>query len=66
MIIIMNEKTSLEKMIETKDIAEAFGVARQTIHVWLKSTDFPRPSKIGHKNFWKKSEIEAYIESTRK
>jgi predicted DNA-binding transcriptional regulator AlpA len=62
----MSEHKTLEKMVEAKDIAESFGVARQTIHVWLKNTDFPRPSKIGHKNFWRLSEINAYFEQKRK
>jgi predicted DNA-binding transcriptional regulator AlpA len=63
---IEEKESALEKMVEAKDVAKAFGVARQTIHVWLKTTDFPRPSKIGHKNFWKKSDIEEYIEKNRK
>lgn len=61
-----DKKNELEKMVEARDIAKAFGVARQTIHVWLKTTDFPRPFKIGHKNFWNLSEIEAYKERKRK
>ena len=55
-----------EEMVETKDIVKLFGVTRRTIFEWLKNTDFPRPSKIGHKNFWRKSEIEEYIEKNKK
>lgn len=55
-----------DKMVEMKDIVEFFGVARRTIYEWIKHANFPKPAKIGHKNFWKKSEIEAFIESKRK
>ena len=58
--------SEIERMLEIKDLIKIFNVSRVTIHVWLKNTDFPRPSKIGHKNYWKKSDIENYIESTRK
>ena len=61
-----DKKDGLEKMVDAKGLAKAFDVARQTIHVWLKTTDFPKPFKIGHKNFWNISEIEAYKESKRK
>jgi len=55
-----------EEMVEMKDVVKLFGVSRRTIYKWIENTNFPRPSKIGHKNFWKKSEIEAYIELARK
>jgi predicted DNA-binding transcriptional regulator AlpA len=56
----------MERMLEIKDLMRIFNVSRVTIHVWIKNTNFPQPFKIGHKNFWKKSEIEEYIESKRK
>jgi predicted DNA-binding transcriptional regulator AlpA len=62
----MEKKEKLESMLDAKDIADAFGVARQTIHVWMKSTDFPKPSKIGHKNYWRKSTIDDYIDKKKR
>jgi predicted DNA-binding transcriptional regulator AlpA len=57
----------LEEMLSMKDLVKAFGVTRQAIHRWIKERpNFPRPSKIVGKLLWKKSEIDAYIESTRK
>jgi predicted DNA-binding transcriptional regulator AlpA len=57
---------SLDKMLQMKDLMEVFGVSRATIYEWVKKEGFPKSYKIGGKNFWKRSEIEAYLESTRK
>jgi predicted DNA-binding transcriptional regulator AlpA len=56
----------IEEMISMNDITELFGVTRQSVHRWIKHPDFPKPFKIVGKLLWKRSEIEAYIESTRK
>jgi predicted DNA-binding transcriptional regulator AlpA len=56
----------LGEMLSMKDIMGLFGVTRQAVHRWIKRPDFPKPSKIVGKLLWKKSEIEAYIESTKK
>ena len=53
-------------MLQMEELIKTFKVARTTIYEWMKKDNFPKPCKIGHKNFWKKSEIEAYLESTRK
>lgn len=56
----------LDEMLQMEDLIKTFKVARTTIYEWMKNEKFPKPCKIGHKNFWKRSEIESYIESTRK
>ena len=56
----------LDDMLSMKDIMQLFGVTRQAIHRWIKLPDFPKPSKIVGKLLWKRSDIEAYIESQRK
>ena len=56
----------LEEMLQMEDLMKSFKVARTTIYEWMRKEDFPKPCKIGHKNFWKRSDIEEYIESQRK
>jgi predicted DNA-binding transcriptional regulator AlpA len=56
----------LEEMLSSKDIQKSLGVTRECLQRWIKNTDFPKPYKVVGKNLWKKSEIEAYIDSTRK
>ena len=53
--------------LNMKELTEYLKVDRATINRWVKSnSNFPKPSKAGRKNLWKRSEIEAYLESTRK
>ena len=55
----------LEAMIQMNELLKLFKVSRGTVYEWMRG-DFPKPIKIGHKNFWKRSEIEEYIERTKK
>ncbi len=57
----------IENTLEMDDIVKYLKVDRLTITRWVKTkSDFPRPFKIGRKNLWKKSEIDAYLETKRK
>ena len=55
-----------EEVVYIADIIAKFRVSRKTIYNWI-ATDltFPKPYKIGLKLLWKKSDIEAYIESKK-
>jgi predicted DNA-binding transcriptional regulator AlpA len=55
-----------EDVVYISDITSKFRVSRKTIYNWI-ATDltFPKPYKIGLKLLWKKSDIEAYIESKK-
>ena len=55
----------LEAMIQMNELLQLFKVSRGTIYEWIRG-DFPKPIKIGHKNFWKRSEIEDYIAKQKK
>jgi predicted DNA-binding transcriptional regulator AlpA len=56
-----------EENFDMKDLAKFIKVNRCTINRWKKNNpDFPRPFRVGRKLLWKKSEIEEYMESTRK
>jgi excisionase family DNA binding protein len=56
-----------EAFLTTEEIMKLFRICRDTVQDWIKNkADFPSPIKIGRRNLWKRSEIEAYIESTRK
>jgi predicted DNA-binding transcriptional regulator AlpA len=55
-----------EDLIRMKDLIKFFEVTRRTINLWMKDPRFPRPFRIGRENFWKRSEIEEYIEKCRK
>jgi predicted DNA-binding transcriptional regulator AlpA len=56
-----------EETVDVKDLMRFSKVTRRTVYKWIEEEpNFPRPFKIGLKLFWKRSEIESYIESTRK
>lgn len=53
--------------LNMKEMTKFLKVDRRTITRWIKDNPgFPKPMKIGRKLLWKRSEIEEYIESTRK
>lgn len=55
-----------ETMVDMKSILELFdGISRKTVYDWMAKNGFPSPFKIGGKNYWKKSEVEAYIQAQR-
>ena len=56
-----------EETVTVKDLMKLSNVTRRTIYKWIEEEpNFPKPFKIGLKLFWKRSEIEAYLYSTRK
>ncbi len=55
-----------KEMISMSELKALFGVTRQAIHRWIKTPQFPKPYKVMGKLLWKRSEIDAYLESTRK
>jgi predicted DNA-binding transcriptional regulator AlpA len=57
----------MDEFLTVKDLVDMLKVSRFTISVWKKEKkEFPKPFNVGRKLLWKKSEIEAYMESTRK
>jgi predicted DNA-binding transcriptional regulator AlpA len=57
----------MEEHLKVQDLTEIFKVTRFTISTWMKEKpNFPKPFRAGRKLLWKRSEIEAYLESTRK
>lgn len=57
----------LETMIGTNEICKRIGVTRTTLHNWLKSPDvgFPKPAKIGLRNFWPESVVAEFFAQAR-
>ena len=55
-----------EETVDVKDLMKLCKVTRRTVYKWIESEPkFPKPYKVGLKLFWKKSEIELYLESTK-
>jgi predicted DNA-binding transcriptional regulator AlpA len=55
-----------EEVIGVKTVLEITGLNNTKLYELLRYDRFPKPLKVGNKSFWKRAEIEAYIESTRK
>jgi predicted DNA-binding transcriptional regulator AlpA len=54
-----------EEVIDTKGVSALIGCHRVVLQYLVKLDVFPRPIRLGNKNFWKKSDIDAYIESKK-
>jgi predicted DNA-binding transcriptional regulator AlpA len=55
----------LEKFLESKDICKQLKIGTTTLFNWRNRYNFPAPIKVGRKLLWKKSDIEAYLESKK-
>ena len=54
-----------EKFIDTINTCQLLKVCVSKLQTMVKEGKLPNPSSVGRKNFWKKSDIEAYIESKK-
>jgi excisionase family DNA binding protein len=55
-----------EKLLSINELCEYLGISRVKLWQLRQDNNFPKPINLGTQQKWKKSEIEAYIESTRK
>lgn len=55
-----------KEVLSTDDVMEIFGVTRMTLYVWRTKGDFPQPMKIGGKLFWRRLQIETYMDAKLK
>jgi len=56
----------MSEYMSYEEVMKILGVGRSTLWLWLKTKDnFPKPFRAGRKLRWKRSEIEAYLETTR-
>jgi predicted DNA-binding transcriptional regulator AlpA len=52
--------------IDSEEVAKKLGIAAITLQVKTRAKEIPLPIKLKTRILWKKSEIEAYLESTRR
>ena len=52
-----------EKLIRIKTVIEYIQLSRSTIYLMVSRGEFPKPIKIGGSVLWRKTEIDAYIQS---
>ena len=56
----------MDELLTPEDLLKLFKVSRKTIDNWVADGVLPKPIKMGRRIFWKRSEIDAYLESSRK
>jgi predicted DNA-binding transcriptional regulator AlpA len=54
-----------EESLNLQDVCKITGITMSKLYELLRYDLFPNPIRIGRKNFWKKSDIEAYLESKK-
>jgi predicted DNA-binding transcriptional regulator AlpA len=55
----------LEDYLKIGDICSQLKISKVTLWNWRHDPSFPKPIKIGITVLWKKSDIEAYLESKK-
>ncbi|MDR1235816.1 MAG: hypothetical protein LBJ96_02305 [Holosporaceae bacterium] len=55
-----------EEYIGQSEVLELLNMKRHILYSKIKMGDIPSPLKPDERAFWKRSEIDAYLESTRK
>lgn len=56
------DERKVESWVRLEDVAEYFGVNKDTIRNWIKKTDIPA-HKIGRQWKFKLSEVDAWVKS---
>jgi len=49
--------------LRVHEVAALVGIGQRTVWKFVRSGDFPKPFKIGSRTFWKRRDIELFIES---
>lgn len=56
-----------DRLLKVAELAKFLGVAPSTIYRWLESGKLPKPYQLGDAAVrWRMSEIEAWLEETRR
>jgi predicted DNA-binding transcriptional regulator AlpA len=61
----MNLQSDGEEVVDVIGVYKLTGIRDYKLYELLRWGSFPKPSKVGNKNFWKKSDIAAYLESKK-
>jgi predicted DNA-binding transcriptional regulator AlpA len=53
----------VDRLLRTPEVRRAVGgVSRVTLHKWVMCGKFPPPVKVGLRNCWRESVVEAWID----
>lgn len=52
---------SVGELIDQHEVAKLLGVTTRTLRTWIKTGQVPRPIRIGRKQFWVKSVLDAWL-----
>jgi predicted DNA-binding transcriptional regulator AlpA len=55
-----------DRLLDIKELIEYLHISRAGFYNLLKKKGFPKPLLVIEKKLWRQSEIDAYLESTRK
>lgn len=55
-----------EEYLDVVETAKVLGCSKQTVGIKARAKEMPLPIQLSSRVFWKKKEIDAYLEATRK
>jgi len=55
------------RVYRIKELAKSLGVSRETIYLWIRKNQFPKPVKLGERaSGWLKTDIENWLKNRKK
>ena len=55
-----------EEFIDSEEVAKMLDIALSTLKVKVRAKEIPLPIKLKTYTFWRKSDIESYIKTSKK
>lgn len=55
-----------EEYLKLEDVIKLTGLKQTNLYIKMKYNEFPKPENKKIRALWKKSEIDEYLESTKK
>jgi predicted DNA-binding transcriptional regulator AlpA len=61
----MNVIIENDEYIDLEEVLQKVGMKQANLYIKMRYNAFPKPRKLPGTSFWRRSEIDAYLESTR-
>jgi len=61
--IINTELLENKEYLSVKDMEQTFHIHENTIYIWIKNNQLPKPIKFRQKNYWNSKEIKEWFDN---
>ena len=57
----ISDTSSLDRLLNTRDLQKIIPVSQMTLWRWTRQKIFPKPISINNRNYWRWSDVQAWI-----